>query len=197
MNAQASKTYRAKKHLTYPINVLRNVAREAAQTHYVLAADIELYPSINIIPKFLDMIASNPKTLQRTNPKVFALNVFEVTEDQQVPMTKSVLLRMINNGTAIPFHLYVCPACHTIPNNKEWMITEETEGLHVFHVGKRMGEFDVWEPFYIGTNEDPLFDERLSWEGMRDKMTQVRVSKNSKKFLFPFFTHSFIKQFMI
>ena len=45
--------------------------------------------------------------------------------------------------------------------------------LHVFHIGKRNPPFQHWEPIYIGSNNDPLYDERLSWEGRSDKMTQV------------------------
>lgn len=36
-----------------------------------------------------------------------------------------------------------------------------------------MGYFVHWEPIYIGTHADPHYDERLSWEGKSDKMTQV------------------------
>merc|ERR1712018_557844 len=31
----------------------------------------------------------------------------------------------------------------------------------------------IWEPIFIGTKNDPPYDERLSWEGKRDKMTQA------------------------
>lgn len=48
-----------------------------------------------------------------------------------------------------------------------------TNSLDVFDVTKRLGDQKWWEPFYIGTQDDPLFDERLSWEGKRDKMTQA------------------------
>jgi len=47
---------RAQKHLPYPINVLRNVARLAATTRYLLASDIELYPSVNIVSMFRQML---------------------------------------------------------------------------------------------------------------------------------------------
>lgn len=44
--------------------------------------------------------------------------------------------------------------------------------MSVFHVGKRVGKQYHWEPIYIGTHADPHYDERLSWEGKSDKMTQ-------------------------
>ncbi len=47
------------------------------------------------------------------------------------------------------------------------------DNLNVFHVAKRTPPYSHWEPIYIGTNKDPLYDERLSWEGRSDKMTQV------------------------
>lgn len=47
--------------------------------------------------------------------------------------------------------------------------------LGIFHIGKRVGYFVHWEPIYIGSHEDPHYDERLSWEGKSDKMTQVRI----------------------
>ncbi|GIX80966.1 uncharacterized protein CEXT_643011 [Caerostris extrusa] len=42
---------RSSKKLPYPINVARNVARQLAGTRYVLASDIELYPSLHIVPR--------------------------------------------------------------------------------------------------------------------------------------------------
>jgi hypothetical protein len=61
------------------------------------------------------------------------------------------------------------------------MAAPETTGLHVFHIGKRTGYFVHWEPIFIGTHSDPLYDERLSWEGKSDKMTQVRTSHSSSE----------------
>lgn len=83
---------------------------------------------------------------------------------------------MLKSGKAIPFHKRVCPGCHNVPKSKEWILTNETKGLHVFTVGKRLGYFVHWEPIYIGTHQEPLYEERLSWEGMSDKMTQVRFA---------------------
>ena len=47
---------RSKLGLLYPINVARNVAREASNTHFVFPCDVELYPSPDFIPRFLAMI---------------------------------------------------------------------------------------------------------------------------------------------
>lgn len=164
--------YRKQKNLLYPVNVGRNIARETAQTHYIFPSDIELYPSPRLAELFLEMIASQETALRRPNPKVFPVPLFEVVAGQRVPENKTQLLEMLRNGTAFPFHKKLCPGCHNVPKSKEWQLANETVGLHVFHVGKRVGRFVHWEPIFIGTHADPLYDERLSWEGKSDKMTQ-------------------------
>ena len=174
LNVSSEQMYKSQKKLLYPVNVGRNVARETAQTHYILPSDIELYPSPNIIPQFLKMIADNSGPLLSKNPKVFPLHLFEVSANQQVPDSKTKLKEMLANGTAVPFHKKLCPGCHSVPKAKEWQNANETAELRVFHVGKRNGKFIHWEPIFIGTHADPLYDERLSWEGKSDKMTQVR-----------------------
>jgi beta-1,4-glucuronyltransferase 1 len=57
MNLTDAERYTKNNNLTYPVNVGRNAARDAALTHFILASDIELYPSPNLPEKFLKMIA--------------------------------------------------------------------------------------------------------------------------------------------
>ncbi|KAJ8734665.1 hypothetical protein PYW08_013915 [Mythimna loreyi] len=169
----SSTTYKQQKNLLYPINVGRNIARSSALTHFVLPSDIELYPSPDLPAKFLNMIARNePPLSTSTNPRVFPLTLFEVDKNSVVPWTKTDLQLMLKNRTAITFHKFVCPTCHNIPNGKEWIAAPEAKYMGVFHVGKRQGKQSHWEPIFIGTNEEPYYDERLSWEGKQDKMTQ-------------------------
>ncbi|KAK2719329.1 beta-1,4-glucuronyltransferase 1-like [Artemia franciscana] len=165
-------TYRNQKKLLYPVNVLRNVARESATTYYVFASDSELYPSPNIIPQFFDMLRRNESYLNLGKHRLFALPIFEVYSNQTVPDSKQELVKMLESGMAIPFHKKICASCHSIPRQKEWLKAPVKEGLSVFHVGKRHKPHHNWEPIFIGTQDDPLYDERLSWEGRRDKMTQ-------------------------
>ncbi|XP_032680560.1 beta-1,4-glucuronyltransferase 1 [Odontomachus brunneus] len=173
VNVSLSKMYKNDKKLLYPVNVGRNVARESAPTFYVFPSDIELYPSPNLPTKFLEMIRRRDQpALYKPNPKVFVLPIFEVDGKSLPPNNKTHLVQMLKAGTAIPFHKKLCSGCHNVPKSKEWQEAAETEDLHVFHIGKRTGSFIHWEPIFIGTNNDPLYDERLSWEGKSDKMTQ-------------------------
>ena len=81
------------KNLTYPVNLLRNVARMNAPTHYILASDAELYPSPNLIDDFFDMLRRNESVLHLDRPKIFVLPIFEVYANQTVPVTKTELVR--------------------------------------------------------------------------------------------------------
>ncbi|XP_044580381.1 beta-1,4-glucuronyltransferase 1-like isoform X2 [Cotesia glomerata] len=172
-NVLNNKMYKNEKKLLYPVNIGRNIARESAITHYILASDIELYPNPGLPDNFLEMIRKNDHpALSKSNPKVFVLPIFEVDKKSLPPTNKTILIKMLKAGTAIPFHKRLCSICHNIPKGKEWQEAAETADLSVFHVGKRTGNFAHWEPIFIGTNNEPMYEERLSWEGKSDKMPQ-------------------------
>lgn len=86
---------------------------------------------------------------------------------------------MLRNGSAIPFQKHICSHCHRTPKSLEWMhVTDFELGLHVFLVVKRHKLYLHWEPIFIGTRSDRMYDERLCWEGKKDKMSQVKYFKN-------------------
>jgi len=168
----SSVTYKKKKGLDYPVNVARNVARVTASTYFVFPSDIELYPSPNLIPEFLAMIRRNDKKMSKSQHRVYVNSIFEIAANHSLPNTKAELIQLMKSNTVIPFHKNVCPQCHKIPHSKEWLETKIQPGMNVLHVGKRITPFQHWEPIYIGTNQEPWYDERLSWEGRSDKMAQ-------------------------
>ncbi|CAL1265363.1 unnamed protein product [Larinioides sclopetarius] len=170
---------RSSKKLPYPINVARNVARQLAVTRYVLASDIELYPSIHIVPRFLQLVARLAlKEAGKVIPRrVFTLPIFEIKKEFPAPKTKEELVKRVKDGHAIFFHKWVCDACQNFPRRDQWLKNLPEKGkedvLSVFQITKRQMPRTAWEPIYIGTNEEPLYDERLTWEGKRDKMSQM------------------------
>lgn len=85
-------TYKSQKKLLYPVNVGRNIARESATTHYILASDIELYPSPGVIPDFLEMVRRQDPPLRHKNPKVFPLSIFEIEANSSLPNDKTELV---------------------------------------------------------------------------------------------------------
>uniref|UniRef100_A0A6P4EIH3 Beta-1,4-glucuronyltransferase 1 n=1 Tax=Drosophila rhopaloa TaxID=1041015 RepID=A0A6P4EIH3_DRORH len=173
-----NESYKVRANLTYPINVGRNIARQAANTHFIFACDIELYPSLGFVDQFLDMVAHNHSVLA-LDPKqprrVYPLAVFEIEAGVQVPADKSELLALFRRQQAQVFHLHLCRTCHTIPSQREWLnLTSGAEDqMHVFSQTLRKNQFKAWEPFYVSDNTEPFFDERVTWEGQSNKRIQV------------------------
>ncbi|XP_049822908.1 beta-1,4-glucuronyltransferase 1-like [Aethina tumida] len=172
-NYNSSKMYKTKHELLYPLNVARNIARDSAQTHFVFPSDIELFPSPNFIDKFLGMVRQNPDLFADDQKNVFVLPVFEVASNVKVPTSKTELQTMLSNGSAIIFHKSMCAHCHTVIGSDMWIKTKETPGLGVLTKGYREGKQKHWEPFFVQTHKEPLFDERIPWEGSGDRMDQV------------------------
>lgn len=95
INVTTNSLYRSHKKLLYPVNVGRNIARDTALTYYILASDIELYPSPGIIADFLEMVRRQDPPLLHDKPKVFPLCLFEVESYAVPPTTKEELVSTI------------------------------------------------------------------------------------------------------
>ena len=97
-----NKSFRSSNSLTYPISVVRNVARLNARTEYVFASDIELYPSLGIVPAFLDLIDREKSGLvpmiSINKSHVYVLPIFEVKKTVEPPMTKPELIQLLKSG---------------------------------------------------------------------------------------------------
>uniref|UniRef100_A0A336MES0 CSON000499 protein n=1 Tax=Culicoides sonorensis TaxID=179676 RepID=A0A336MES0_CULSO len=172
LNSSHATMYKKTQNLTYPVNVGRNIAREAAVTHFVLPSDIELYPNPGLTIQFLKMISHfSPKFFEAK--QVFVLPIFEVQSSVSPPTTKFHLQKMLQSKLAIPFHFKICSTCHSVPGQKEWINALSVPSEMKIHAtSKRVGKFGHWEPIFIGTHSEPLYEELLSWEGKSDKMTQ-------------------------
>lgn len=73
INATSNMLFKSQRKLLYPINVGRNIARDAALTHFILVSDIELYPSFGLVDQFLDLVTQNYDYMQRKQPRLVSL----------------------------------------------------------------------------------------------------------------------------
>ncbi|XP_073821404.1 beta-1,4-glucuronyltransferase 1-like [Musca autumnalis] len=171
-----SSMYKTQKNLTYPINVGRNIARKAANTYFIFPCDIELYPSRGVIEQFLNMAYENitlvSPSYDGSKLRVYVLPVFELQAKAKIPNNKKELVPMLRNKQAIAFHYRVCKNCHVVPDQDKWINATYSDDLVVFTVAKRQKKYVYWEPFYISDNREPLFDERVTWEGQSNKRIQ-------------------------
>ncbi|KAG0724363.1 Beta-1,4-glucuronyltransferase 1 [Chionoecetes opilio] len=170
------RSFRTEEVLPYPVNVARNIARTAAPTWHVLPSDVELYPSEGLAQQFLTMISRVTEGLEvraaSVSPRVYVVPVFEVAS--VVPATKEELIHQYRRHDAVYFHRHVCGHCQRFPAIAEWFMQPGSPGtVKTFSVVKREFPYHRWEPIYICTKHEPFYDERLSWEGLQDKMTQM------------------------
>ena len=152
-------------HPWYPISEGYNIARKAANTHFVLSSDIEFYPSLELVPKFLQMLTQNPQLiLNRNKPRVFVLPVFELRKYAHMPDTKQNLQDLFRTSQAMTFYEFVCPSCYSIPQQDDWLKAEDSSNMEIFTKGKRENKYASWSPIYISSNREPLLMEHIPGE---------------------------------
>ena len=64
-SGDAKNTYRVQQGLDYPVNIGRMIARETATTHFIFAADVELYPRFVLFK-------------EQTSINIFLMNLFVI-----------------------------------------------------------------------------------------------------------------------
>ncbi|CAH1124149.1 unnamed protein product [Ceutorhynchus assimilis] len=115
----------------YPINVCRNVARQASYTEYVLVCDIELMPSENLASRFLEMTDTFSCLESSCEKRVFVVPVFEVESTENIPRTKAQLLDLIVSKKAVYFHQFTCTHCQKFPGLEQWKTTDPGDAITV------------------------------------------------------------------
>ncbi|XP_054713202.1 beta-1,4-glucuronyltransferase 1-like [Uloborus diversus] len=157
--------------VAYPNNLLRNVARRSVLTEFVFMIDIDMVPSENIHKDFLQF-AREKKLFSDSNKDdktVYVVPAFEVKEDATVPRHKAALLQQVEAMVARPFYFELCWKCQKHTDYEAWQRELPSKRLDVlFEVLWR----DPWEPFYIGRNNVPLYDERFRQYGF-NRISQV------------------------
>lgn len=170
--------FRKKESLPYPVNTARNVARSSAKTRHVLTSDIELFPSPNLASNFINYIQAEEEK-RKESKLVYVVPTFEIEEGEKLPENKAELVQLYNQDKAVYFHKFSCKHCQLFPDIELWLENSQSgfsgpdQSVQVFSIAARHPPFERWEPIYIGTQNEPLYDERLSWEGFQDKMTQM------------------------
>lgn len=160
----------------YFINVGRNIANKAAITYYRMSSDIELYPSENLVENFFNYITMNPDLVQDRKRRVFIIPTFEVDQDSKVPADTSQLVKLLDQRNALFFFQNLCGHCFPIPNKLDFIkaLKNKTE-FSTFTVIKRLGKFKAMEHFYIGTENDPIYAEEITWNIKGNKMVHEYV----------------------
>lgn len=160
----------------YFINVGRNIANKAALTFYRMSTDIELYPSEKLVENFFKYLKSNPDLVQDGKRRVFIIPTFEVDISTEVPLNTMQLYNLLIKKKAIYFFQSLCAHCFPIPNKSDYT---RKMGMNpefsTYAIITRLGKFKAMEHFYIGTDNDPIYAEEITWNIKGNKMVHEYV----------------------
>lgn len=154
------KNYAIRGNVSYPNNLLRNVARSGTESSYALVIDVDMAPSADLHQQFLAMVARRPPAAD----EVFVLPAFEIRHLRKLPATKAELVQLYQVGEVRPFYEELCPRCQAPTNYSRW-VNGHARDTGPLDVAYTLAWVDPWEPFYIGPSSVPLYDERFKQYG--------------------------------
>ncbi|CAL8242048.1 unnamed protein product [Merluccius merluccius] len=154
------KNYAIHGNVSYPNNLLRNVARSGTESTFVVVVDVDMAPSADLHQQFLAMVARRPPA----DDEVFVLPAFEIRHVRKLPATKSELVQLYQVGEVRPFYEELCPRCQAPTNYSQW-VNSHARDTGPLDVAYTLSWVDPWEPFYIGPSSVPLYDESFKQYG--------------------------------
>ncbi|XP_058479778.1 beta-1,4-glucuronyltransferase 1 [Solea solea] len=154
------KNYAISGNVSYPNNLLRNVARGGTSSSFVLVIDIDMMPNADLYQQFQAMTLSR----ESASDEVFVLPAFEIRHSRKMPTTKPELVQLYQVGEVRPFYEELCPRCQAPTNYSQW-VNSRIRGTSNLEVAYTLTWVDPWEPFYIGPRTVPLYDETFKQYG--------------------------------
>ncbi|KAF6769131.1 hypothetical protein AHF37_12397, partial [Paragonimus kellicotti] len=127
----------------YPINALRNIAVQYAQTDYVFLIDVDFLPSLNSYPYFEEVIQTQAQSVNRSDSQkardakwCFVIPAFELFAVRygRLPDTKQALLEHLNNESIKPFRHEVWTAGHMATDYERWKNTSSIYAVRSPHI---------------------------------------------------------------
>lgn len=104
--------------ITYPINLLRNVALQEAATDFVFLCDADFVPSNGLYQYLTKSVLTMSRKFDKT---AFVVPAFEkIHYGNDIPQTKSDLMSDWDSGSILPFRSYLWPEGHRSTNYTKW-----------------------------------------------------------------------------
>jgi hypothetical protein len=163
----------------YPINFMRNLALDNAQTEFVFLVDVDFIPNIGLFEHIADNIAALSMSTSR---RALVVPAFESKQKDFVfPASKDELLLMMQNNMISIFHYECWPKGHEATNYDKWAKTSEPYTV----------EWEPsYEPFIIVRKDVPKFDRRFVGYGW-DKVSHI-MGMAASDYEFIILPHDFI-----
>lgn len=152
--------------ISYPGNLLRNVALQNVITSHVFVIDVDMLPSHNLREQLLS------SSLLESDNLGIVIPSFEVISEKTVPLYKSELRKYWAQGYIRPFYESVCWKCQKYTDYDQWKSSERSY---------QVSWHDPWEPFYIGRKKHIKYDERFEQYGFNriSQLCEMHMSGSS------------------
>ncbi|XP_049636127.1 beta-1,4-glucuronyltransferase 1 [Suncus etruscus] len=154
--AQPGLNYALGTNVSYPNNMLRNLAREG--TGYALVIDVDMLPSAGLWKGLRDLLEQGKPWLGTA----LVVPAFEIRLTGRIPSNKEELLKLYRSGYVRPFYDGTCTPCQAPTNYSRWLSLPQEPSLKPAY---RVPWHDPWEPFYVAGGKVPAFDERFRQYG--------------------------------
>uniref|UniRef100_A0A8C0SGA3 Beta-1,4-glucuronyltransferase 1 n=6 Tax=Canidae TaxID=9608 RepID=A0A8C0SGA3_CANLF len=154
--AQPGINYALGTNVSYPNNLLRNLAREGA--NYALVIDVDMVPSEGLWRGLREMLDQS----KQWAGTALVVPAFEIRRARRMPTNKNELLQLYQVGEVRPFYYGLCTPCQAPTNYSRWVNLPEESLLRPAYVVPWQ---DPWEPFYVAGGKVPTFDERFRQYG--------------------------------
>ena len=186
--------YFSENKVLYPINHLRNIALQMAQTDFVLLLDVDFIPSDNFTYHIKKYYRKYLNQMKHNSNVVFVVAAFEFTNETsinyQVPTNISDVIKLYENGICDRFHKK-CKTCHTATNYKLFskLANSTIESNYTkIHKPDQIDPRRNYEP-YILVNRKHLnrYDARFRGYGFNKiiHIRHLRISQKRKTFVLP------------
>ncbi|XP_055987948.1 beta-1,4-glucuronyltransferase 1 [Sorex fumeus] len=153
--AQPGLNYALGTNVSYPNNMLRNLAREGA--NFALVIDVDMVPSEGLWRGLREML-----TQRKWFGIALVVPAFEIRNPRRIPANKNELLRLYAMGDVQPFYNGLCTPCQAPTNYSRWAYLPDAALLRPAYAVPWQ---DPWEPFYVAGGKVPAFDERFRQYG--------------------------------
>ncbi|XP_071840414.1 beta-1,4-glucuronyltransferase 1-like isoform X1 [Apostichopus japonicus] len=147
--------------LPYPINFLRNLGSQGAETNFVMVVDIDMLTNIDFFKHTTELLKSRD-VQEKLKKMALVIPVFEMDESiSDSPKTKQELRSAVIDGSVRQGYIEVCAHCHGPIDYNRWFRIQDSVVGAVYQIDYR----SLWDPILLVRNGGLLYDDRFKQYG--------------------------------
>lgn len=152
--------------MVYPINTLRNLAREYSETDYVFHVDVDFALQPANHAHYRRSVALELGSRQYNSPIVFVVPAFELSHEEAIDMDgpiakQDLAYKMTSEHSSLtPFAQKLCSSCHMPTDFPRWLRTNASFQIEYTY---------MYEPYTIAL-KTVMYDEKFNGRHLNKNM---------------------------